>query len=357
MCILCDIRNARAHLNPEGERPQTIIEEWFNVLTHLFGIVYAIFQLKMFYNYGKSRKFSTLKYAAIFSFCSCSLVLYLNSACYHLSNIIFSENYCIRYFMQRLDHVSIYIMISGCYTCFIICRTFAKGWNKMGWLAIAIVTGMAFVGFLFTIFSPPSSSTDIYMYLAMGFSCLIYLPAVFYFCPISLIVYLFSGGISYAIGTYFLAWHDLFFSHGIWHLIVWFANFQHALGLFIAVDDEGIKGFKQPVEKNNITQNLVKPKSNPTPKSNDAKYKKLLITFIQALLDASDNPQFDIKLSDELQHKAQEEQAKKLLTDLFSEWEKMKMKNIKSDSNYWVLLKTIGDLDSFQNSRSPSPFL
>ncbi|KAL7715484.1 Hemolysin-3 [Entamoeba marina] len=249
MCILCDIRNARAQLNPEGERPQTIIEEWFNVLTHLFGIVYAIFQLKMFYNYGKSRKFNSTKFAGIFSICSCSLVLYLNSTCYHLSNIIFSENYCIRYFMQRLDHVSIYIMISGCYLSFIFCETFAKGWNKLGWLAISIISAMAFVGFLFTIFSPPSSSTDIYMYLIMGFSGLLSLPIAFYICPFTVIAYLFSGGITYAIGTYFLAWHNLFFSHGIWHLIVWFANFQHGLAFLTSVDDEKIKGFKQPIKK------------------------------------------------------------------------------------------------------------
>ncbi|ELP94123.1 hemolysin-3, putative [Entamoeba invadens IP1] len=161
-------------------------------------------------------------------------------------NFVIPDSYCIRYFFQRLDHISIYIMIAGCYTCFILTRTFAKGWNKMGFLAIFIIFAMALGGFALTLVAPPTTRTDVIMYLAMGWSCIIYGPAVVYFCPYPLIFYLFSGGVSYAIGTIFVSWDKLFFNHGIWHMVVWFANFQHSLAVLIATDDENVVGFARP---------------------------------------------------------------------------------------------------------------
>ena len=246
MCILCDIISAKNQLHPSDERVQTVAEECANVLTHLFGLVYAIIQLITFRRYCKRRGFSNLKQWGVLAFCVTSLIMYANSTVYHLSNIIIPDWICLRYFFQRLDHVSIYILISGCYTCFIICRTFDKGWNKTGWLAIFVVVAMALIGFLFTIFAPPTTRADVIMYLAMGWSCLLYVPGVIYFCPVSLMVYLFTGGVSYAAGTFFLSYDRIYFNHGLWHLIVWAANFQHALGVLIACDDEQVKGLKQP---------------------------------------------------------------------------------------------------------------
>ncbi|EDR28492.1 hemolysin-3, putative [Entamoeba dispar SAW760] len=246
MCFLCDIQTARNQLTPLDERPQCLLEEVVNVLTHLFGIFYAIFIFKMFRRYAQKHNLNKMNNVAILCFCLASFTLYFNSTTYHLLNILLPNSICLRYFFQRLDHITIYIMISGCYLCFIFTRTFAKGYFKTGCLAIFIVIALALTGFIFTIFAPPTTRTDVIMYLAMGWSCVLYGPLVFYFCPLSLVFYLFTGGISYAIGTVFVAWDQLFFNHGIWHLIVWFANFQHSLGVLIAIDDEDIKGFKQP---------------------------------------------------------------------------------------------------------------
>ena len=220
-----------------------------NVMTHLFGLLFTMVLIRMFHVNGKRKGFSKLKMSALYSFGITSFIMYFNSTIYHLSNLVLSDHIVLRYCLQRLDHVSIYILISGCYACFIILRTFEKGYIKLGWLAVFLIASMALVGFSFAIFAPPSTLTDIYMYLAMGFSCILYTPCIFYFCPFSLVVFLFSGGITYAFGTYILNWDSLFFQHGLWHLIVWFANYQHALGVLIASDEENVYGIFGPMRK------------------------------------------------------------------------------------------------------------
>ena len=246
MCIFCDIANATSHLHPEGERKQTLEEEILNVITHAIGLIYILIFWKQMCKYSKLRQFNTLQKVSIFCFCLCSFVMYFNSSTYHFLNILFPKSICLRYVFQRLDHLTIYIMITGCYSCFILSRTFGKGWIKLGVFSFTVLFLFAIIGFLVTIFAPPSPLTDVAMYLAMGWSGTIYLPIMFYLFPFSLIFYLFLGGAGYAIGTICFHYHGIFLNHVMWHIIVWISNIIHCLAVLIALDDEHIKGFKQP---------------------------------------------------------------------------------------------------------------
>ena len=209
MCILCDTAYYLSCLHPEDERKQTILEEWVNVATHALGIVWIVFQTRAFLRLAKARHSSSSIHLAISIFSFVSLVLYTNSTIYHLANIVLVDWIPLRYVLQRMDHVTIYIMIAGCYSCFILCVLFDKGWRKTGWLVLTTTLLMGLTGFVVTVFFPPSTNVDIYLYLAMGFSCMVYSPGCLYFCSLTLIMWLLAGGITYGLGTYFLAWDTL----------------------------------------------------------------------------------------------------------------------------------------------------
>nr|BAN40311.1 hemolysin III, putative [Entamoeba invadens]BAN40461.1 hemolysin III, putative [Entamoeba invadens]BAN41367.1 hemolysin III, putative [Entamoeba invadens]BAN42139.1 hemolysin III, putative [Entamoeba invadens]BAN42183.1 hemolysin III, putative [Entamoeba invadens] len=254
MCILCDLQYYRNQLSPLDERSQTTCEEVFNCLTHVFGILFAIFQMKAMFRLCGRKGFSTTKKTAVMFFCISSLVLYSNSTLYHLFNLVTPQFIRLRYIFQRLDHLTIYLMITGCYVSFILSRLFEKGYVKSGIVVICSIAVMAITGILFTLFSPPTSNMDVIMYLCMGFSCILVAPGWFYFCPTSLLLWLFTGGITYFLGTLFFSWDKLYLNHTIWHIVVLLANIQHSFAVLIAIDDEGQEksntfwsSFSQPV--------------------------------------------------------------------------------------------------------------
>ncbi|EDR29646.1 hemolysin III, putative [Entamoeba dispar SAW760] len=209
MCILCDFQFYYKQLHPEDERKQTSIEECFNCLTHIIGIIFSLFQLKSMWRLCMKKQLGEIKKASVISFCISSLTLYSNSTIYHLFNLITPQMIVVRYIFQRLDHMTIYIMILGCYVSFILSRLFDKKYFKIGVIALFLIGMIAITGLIITVFVTPSSGIGVILYLSMGFSCLLVAPGWFYFCPISLLLWLLTGGVTYYLGTIFFLWDKL----------------------------------------------------------------------------------------------------------------------------------------------------
>ena len=240
MCIFCDYAYYDSQLYPPNERRQNSVEECMNCLSHIIGVVYCIFQMKEFYKHCIQKNYSKEKKTAVLFFCISSLVLYTNSVLYHLFNLVTPNQLLIRYIFQRMDHITIYVMIAGCYVSFIFSRLFDKGYYKTGITVTVLICLMGFTGFVFSAFFPPSQETNTLMYLIMGFSSVVLAPGWIYFCPISLLL---LGGFNYALGTVFFSMDKMLFHHCIWHIIVMLANLQHSFAVIIAIDDDSPKTF------------------------------------------------------------------------------------------------------------------
>jgi len=129
-----------------------------------------------------------------------------------------------------LDHASIYLLIAGTYTPFLVIRL----WNPWGWSLLGIVWAMAVAGVLFkSLFLGRLNKASVVTYVAMGWLVVVAAHQVMTYVPLGALVLLFAGGMIYTLGIVFYAWKRLPFNHAIWHLMVLAAGMCHYFAIFL----------------------------------------------------------------------------------------------------------------------------
>ena len=131
-----------------------------------------------------------------------------------------------------LDHISIYLLIAGTYTPFML----VSMRSGSGHVILAIVWTLAIVGIISEIlFSGRVVKTiQLVIYLGMGWACSLDLALLKAILPPQGFVWVVAGGIAYTTGIVFYLldkanWLD--HAHGIWHLFVLVGSVCH----FVAV--------------------------------------------------------------------------------------------------------------------------
>ena len=119
--------------------------------------------------------------------------------------------------LKVLDHCSIYLLIAGTYTPFMLV-TLRGGW---GWTLFGLVWGLSAFGVVFKVlmvhrFRLVSTLT----YLAMGWLVVVAIEPLVALTPGGAILWLVAGGLAYTAGTLFYMWKRLPYSHAIWHMFV-----------------------------------------------------------------------------------------------------------------------------------------
>ena len=134
--------------------------------------------------------------------------------------------------LKILDHASIYLLIAGSYTPFLLVNmrsTFA--W----WIFILIWT-IALAGVVFKLFYIGRFRRfSLFGYLTMGWLAIITLPKLIDVIHINGIWWMLAGGLFYTFGTIFYVWHKLRFHHAIWHLFVLAGSIAHFFAILYYV--------------------------------------------------------------------------------------------------------------------------
>jgi len=121
-------------------------------------------------------------------------------------------------FFQKLDHISIYILIAASYTpfCLILWR------ESFGWWLFGLIWLLAIMGITFEFTLAKRSRIPSYVtYLGMGLLILGVIEHLFKSLTFSSQVCLFLGGFFYVAGLYFYGNDEKYAHfHGIWHLFV-----------------------------------------------------------------------------------------------------------------------------------------
>jgi len=185
--------------------------ERFNAWTHLVGAVLAfigvVWMLVLASMGGDVWKIvSTAIYGVTL------LLLYSASTVYH------SVRGRAKVIMQKVDHLSIYLLIAGSYTPF--CLVTLRG--PWGWTLFGVVWGLAVIGMLQEI-KPRSEARimSIVIYAVMGWIVLVAVKPLLAALGTAGFMWLAGGGILYTIGIIFFAYDTRFRHwHGIWHLFV-----------------------------------------------------------------------------------------------------------------------------------------
>jgi hemolysin III len=196
--------------------------ERFNAWTHLVGallaVAGAVWLLVLAVNSGDGWKvFSVAVYGVTL------VVLYSASTLFH------SVRGRAKPILQKLDHLSIYLLIAGSYTPF--CLVTLRG--PWGWSLFAIVWTLAAIGMLQEI-KPRSEARvlSLVIYAVMGWIVIVAIKPLIASLGMAGFIWLAAGGILYTVGIIFFAFDERFRHwHGIWHLFVIAGSLAH----FIAI--------------------------------------------------------------------------------------------------------------------------
>ncbi|MDO8696992.1 MAG: hemolysin III family protein [Pseudomonas sp.] len=197
--------------------------ERFNAWTHLIGTALAMvgaFWLLLLAGFSGDR----WKIISVAIYGVTLVVLYSASTIYH------SVQGRAKVIMQKLDHLSIYLLIAGSYTPF--CLVTLRG--PWGWSLLATVWGLALIGMLQEI-KPRSEARimSLIIYAVMGWIVLVAVKPLIAVLGTEGFSWLAAGGVFYTVGIIFFA-NDSRFRHwhGIWHLFVMAGSLLHFITIW-----------------------------------------------------------------------------------------------------------------------------
>lgn len=191
-------------------------EETANALTHALGV---LFSLIAFVFMLENPSLSPLKRFSVLVFLGSMLLLYSSSTLYHGV----TETSCkskVRFF----DHISIYFLIAGSYTPFLLISV----GRKLGWWFFCIIWLVALIGVVYKIFWwKKYPKISLYLYLGMGWVVLFIAKPLFQSLSLESIIGLILGGFFYSAGTIFYSMKSKAYSHVIWHMFVLMGSASH----------------------------------------------------------------------------------------------------------------------------------
>ena len=139
-------------------------------------------------------------------------LLFLNSTLYHSFSL---PRY--KEVFQKIDHSSIYLLIAGTYTPYLMVSI----GGLAGYGFLALVWALAIGGIIFEVSAIgrwPKLST--FLYLGLGWLSVFIIYPLAQSIPLTGILLLALGGVTYSLGTIFYRMKDNKWMHIIWHLFV-----------------------------------------------------------------------------------------------------------------------------------------
>ena len=214
-----------AHTLGSLRRRRVVQNEFANTLTHGFGLLLSLCALVVLLYLAITRG-GAMHIVSFAIYGTCLVLAYLASTFYHAAR-------CPRRKMQLrlLDHCSIYLLIAGSYTPFLLVGLHGGGW---GWSLFGVVWGIAIIGIIVKIrISHRPSRFSTLSYLAMGWLGLVAIKPLYEQLVTGAFVFLVLGGVCYTAGIYFFARDHKHMHHAVWHVFVLAGSALHFLAVAI----------------------------------------------------------------------------------------------------------------------------
>lgn len=203
--------------------------EKFNSITHLVGAVLALMGLGALLTIGIQRN-EPLIMVSFMIFGLMLVVLYTMSTLYHSFHPP-----RLKKIFQKLDHISIYLLIAGTYTPYMLVSL----GDGNGPLMLVFIWGLAVVGIVLDTLIPRRIEIlQIPIYLLMGWICVMEYDNLQAAIEPTGMVWLTIGGIAYTVGIIFYVLDEmnkLRHAHGIWHLFVLSGSISHFISVIAYV--------------------------------------------------------------------------------------------------------------------------
>jgi len=193
-------------------------EENLNILTHWIGTIIVCLGTGCLITLSALTG-STTKIISVIIYGFSMITLYCASTLYH-----FVENEGIKKKLKVFDHASIYLLIAGTYTPFLLINL--RG--TTGTTLFIIVWSMALLGIIAKVFFINKfKKLSLVVYLVMGWLIVFAMKPLINSISTTGLVFLVLGGLFYSGGVYFYIRKNKEFYHGIWHVFVLLGTIMH----------------------------------------------------------------------------------------------------------------------------------
>lgn len=201
----------------------TTVEEIFHALTHGIGALLSIVGLIIMF-FLAVRNGNPWVIASVIVFGIACLAVYISSTLYHSFPMG-----RIKAFFRVLDHTSIFLLIAGTYTPFLL--VYMR--NVWGWSLFGILWSLTVIGFFFKLFfTGKLDKIATIIYILMGWIAIVAIKPALTYIPFPALMLMLVGGIFYTVGVIFYLWERLPFHHVIWHLFVLSGTLVHFISIF-----------------------------------------------------------------------------------------------------------------------------
>lgn len=202
-------------------------EEIANSLSHGVGLIFGIVGLVLLLVQAIGDNASAMAITSYSLYGGSMILLYLASTLYHAI-----PHQKAKYWLKKLDHCAIYLLIAGTYTPFLLVglnSPLAKG-------LMAVIWGLALFGVIFKLaFAHRFEVLSLVTYLTMGWLSLIVIYQLATKLSPGGVILLALGGLIYTLGVIFYASKRYRFGHAIWHGFVLGGSACHFLAIYFYV--------------------------------------------------------------------------------------------------------------------------
>lgn len=148
------------------------------------------------------------------------IVLYTASTLYHAF-----RDETIKKKLKKFDHISIYYLIAGSYTPFLLVSL--RG--VTGWVIFGIIWGLAILGTILKLVTSGNGTKiwSISLYLIMGWLIVFASKSLISAIPSLGLIFLVLGGLFYTFGVLFYIQKSKKYTHAVWHFFVLCGTVMH----------------------------------------------------------------------------------------------------------------------------------
>lgn len=209
-----------------SNRIYTLGEEIFNSVSHGVGTLLAIAALVILIvraafvsdGYGMA---SALVYGISL------IILYSMSMTYHIV-----QNEKGKRILRKFDHCSIYLLIAGTYTPYLLMSL--RG--PKGWVMFGLIWGAALGGIILNAISVEKfKKISMVFYICMGWAIIFSIKDILQNVALTGVVFLLVGGIIYTLGIIFYVLKQYKYTHSVWHLFVLGGSIFHYFSILLYV--------------------------------------------------------------------------------------------------------------------------
>ena len=209
------------------EPEYSLAEEVVNSISHGIGCLLGVIGLVLLLSQASDAGAGALAITSYSLYGGSIILLFLASTLYHAI-----PHPRARYWLKKIDHAAIYLLIAGTYTPFLLVGLKSPLAHGL----MVVIWSLALAGVVFKlVFAHRFAALSLVTYLLMGWLSLVVLYQMVLRLPAGSVWLLAVGGIVYSLGVIFYVAKRIPYNHAIWHGFVLGGSLCHFFAIYFYI--------------------------------------------------------------------------------------------------------------------------